>query len=315
MKKLPKFKTKLTDVCSEYKYKKLLDESSKQNPSHIKRSKTDLLTISKQEINKIRINDYRPTFLKIPNDSFIKKDIICSVRFIDKELVNKINLDTKIKTIKKLLTSRNKKKSISKKMNKKSQDNIKIIKLKNDEKSQTIFRNIKYTNNKNSLRAVLSPSFLEKIKDFNNYFKDINTKNIAKKLFKSKIYKRKKCGFYRSISVKKEKESLIKVINVSFNSSLSVENKGLLINNGLNLLEKFFIKQKTKSLAESFYKLKIKIKAKKENKEQNNKIKKFYVKKEQYDLLKVLKKRKIRYLDDLKKYIITMYEQNYKYVM
>ena len=88
-----------------------------------------------------------------------------------------------------------------------------------------------------------------------------------------------------------------------------------MINNGLNLLEKFFIKQKTKSLAESFYKLKIKIKAKKENKEQNNKIKKFYVKKEQYDLLKVLKKRKIRYLDDLKKYIITMYEQNYKYVM
>ena len=313
MKKSPEFKNKFSDSLTEYKYKQLLDGSSKPNQKNIKKSQPDILTTFKQKIRKFETSEYKQTFSKITNDSLMKKDILMTSKFIDNTLVSKINLDTKIKTCKNLLSNKNKKKSDNKKINNKSGKNIKIIKLKNGEKSQTIFRNINYNINKNTLRCVNSSVHIEKIKDFNNYLKDKKTTTISKKCYTKKIYKKKKSGFFRSRSVIREKENLIKVINISFNSALSTENKELLINNGLIVLEKFMINKRIKSLIESLYKLKINMQVKKENKEQKDENKKFYVKKEQFNLLRVLKNRKIRDMNDLKKYIIIMYEQNYKY--
>ena len=313
MKKSPEFKNKLSDSRIEYQYKELLDGSSKPNQRNIKKFQPDILTTFKQKIRKVETTECKQTFLKITNDSLMKKDIIMSSRFIDNTLVNKINLDTKIKTCKNLLSNKNKKKTANKIINNKSGKNIKIIKLKNGEKFKTIFRNINYNINKNSLRAVLSSAHIEKIKDYNNYLKDKKTTKLSKKCNTKKIYKKKKSGFFRSRSVIREKENLIKVINISFNSALSTENKELLINNGLMVLEKFIINKRIKSLIESLNKLKINTQVKKENKEQKDENKKFYVKKEQFNLLRVLKNRKIRDMNDLKKYIIIMYEQNYKY--
>lgn len=313
MKKSLKFKTEFTDSLTEYKSKKLIDEISKPNQTNSKKYKFNSLASSKQKISNIEIQDIQPTFSKILNESFIKNSAATSARFIDKKLVNKINLDTKIKKCKNLLTNKSKKKSVFKETNNKLDDKIKIIKLKNGKKLRTIFRNIKYNINKNSLRSVLDSSYIEKIKNSNNIFNDLKTKSITPKRYMKKVYKRKKCGFYKSMSVKKEKENLFKLINISFNSTLNIENNELCINNGFVLLEKFLEKQKKILLSELFEKFKFKIKEKKLNKEQCCENKRFYVKKEQYDLLKVLKNRKIKNMDDLKKYIIIMYGQNVKY--